>query len=69
MFLVAFLFGANCPLCQTYAHHVSASKYFPFWRYGPVVIRDVLYNCNMIAYALLWDFPGQGKNDQNVIIL
>ena len=22
----------------------------------------------MIAYALLWDFPGQWKNDQNVII-
>ena len=30
--------------------------------------RDVLSNCNMIAYALLWEFPGQRQNDQNLII-
>ena len=30
--------------------------------------RDVLSNSNMIAYALLWDIPGQWKNDQNLII-
>ena len=30
--------------------------------------RDVLSNTNMIAYALLWEFPGQRKNDLNLII-